>query len=249
MNYAWVGRRVEWWLAQAEGPRSTWWENFLDDGRNTWKMTVCGRSWIMAVCRNTWKKAGWCFDGIVIHEQRRVWWGLVWGVQHESQVGAKAGVRCWCWLQQSRRHGGDRRRPASATGEHGGGAWLNWRVVFYGNHWGSTSSRSSAMIERCCRYLLVIELPYLLVLRFRKLARLNIFQSSTLLISLKIQKMININFPFEMNPCSRDKGSSSAPLIITHSLALYLRYFSSGWIPTRNLRFNTRMQKYSSFLS
>ena len=39
--------------------------------------------------------------------------------------------------------------------------------------------------------------------------------------------------------CSRDKGSSSSSLIITIALALYLRYFSSGWTPTRNLRSNT----------
>ena len=48
-------------------------------------------------------------------------------------------------------------------------------------------------------------------------------------------------------PCSRDKGSSSSSLIITSALALYLRYFSSGWTPTRNLRSNTCLQKISEF--
>ena len=47
--------------------------------------------------------------------------------------------------------------------------------------------------------------------------------------------------------CSRDKGSSSSSLIITSALALYLRYFSSGWTPTRNLRSNTCLQKISEF--
>ena len=47
--------------------------------------------------------------------------------------------------------------------------------------------------------------------------------------------------------CSRDKGSSSSSLIITIALALYLRYFSSGWTPTRNLRSNTCLQKISEF--
>ena len=47
--------------------------------------------------------------------------------------------------------------------------------------------------------------------------------------------------------CSRDKGSSSSSLIITIALAPYLRYFSSGWTPTRNLRSNTCLQKISEF--
>jgi hypothetical protein len=88
-----------------------------------------------------------------------------------------------------------------------------------------------------------IELPYLLVVRFRKLA---------LLYLSKIQ-IQNHNVSQKMSstslwiPCSCDKGSSSSSLIITSALALYLRYFSSGWTPTRNLRSNTCLQKISEF--
>ena len=80
----------------------------------------------------------------------------------------------------------------------------------------------------------------LLVLRFRKLA---------LLYPSKIQrhKYEIINIPLWI-PCSRDKGPSSSSLIVTSALALYLRCFSSGWTPTRNLRSNTCLQKISEFL-
>ena len=130
------------------------------------------------------------------------------------------------------------------------------RPVFYGNHRGSTSLGHRSWSRWA--YLLWIELPYLLVVRFRKLA---------LLYLSKIQ-IQNHNGITKMIPaftvwwqdntkmitstslwisCSRDKGSSSSSLIITSDLALYLRNFSSGWTPTRNLRSNTCPQKISEF--
>ena len=116
------------------------------------------------------------------------------------------------------------------------------RPVFYGNHRGSTSLNHRSW----SRWAYLFGMSCLIYWQSDS-------ESWPFFVSFKIQiqnhngitKMITLTSLWIS--CSRDKGSSSSSLIITIALALYLRYFSSGWTPTRNLRSNTCLQKISEF--
>ena len=93
------------------------------------------------------------------------------------------------------------------------------------NSSGGRHNQREPRAEKMCNGL-----QFLLVLRFRKLAR---------------RKSLSAH-PLQCCPCCRAKGPSSSSLIITHGLALCLLYFFPAWTPTRNLICNTIL-KISEF--